>query len=80
MIFLGRGNDPRVRKAAESLRRQQLDEGGWSIYPGGPAEPSASVKAYFVLKYLGYKVQLYDASFTDWSAREDTAVETGRGQ
>jgi squalene-hopene/tetraprenyl-beta-curcumene cyclase len=53
MIFLGRGNDPRVRKAAESLRRQQLDEGGWSIYPGGPAEPSASVKAYFVLKYVG---------------------------
>ncbi len=53
MVFLGRGDEPRIRKAAESLRREQLDEGGWSIYPGGPAEASASVKAYFVLKIMG---------------------------
>ena len=32
----------------------QLPEGGWSIYPGGPAEVSASVKAYFALKLVGY--------------------------
>ncbi|HEV8267154.1 MAG TPA: prenyltransferase/squalene oxidase repeat-containing protein, partial [Thermoanaerobaculia bacterium] len=51
--FLGRGDEPRVRKAGEYLRRKQLAEGGWSIYPGGPAEVSASVKAYFVLKLLG---------------------------
>src|SRR5262249_10519525 len=51
--FLGRGNDRKVAKAGEYLRRKQLPEGGWSIYPGGPAEVSASVKAYFVLKLLG---------------------------
>src|SRR5262249_44668873 len=35
------------------IRRQQLAEGGWAIYPGGPAEVSASVKAYFILKLMG---------------------------
>lgn len=51
--FLGRGEDDKVRKAANYLRAQQLPEGGWSIYPGGPTEVSASVKAYFVLKLAG---------------------------
>ncbi|MFI5181787.1 MAG: squalene--hopene cyclase [Thermoanaerobaculia bacterium] len=53
MHFLGRTAEPRVRKAAEYLRRQQLAEGGWSNHPGGPAEVSTSVKAYFVLKLVG---------------------------
>jgi squalene-hopene/tetraprenyl-beta-curcumene cyclase len=51
--FLGRLDDPRVGKAARYVRRLQLAEGGWSIYPGGPPEVSASVKAYFVLKLAG---------------------------
>jgi squalene-hopene/tetraprenyl-beta-curcumene cyclase len=51
--FLGRGDDPRLRKAGEYIRRRSLPDGGWSIYPGGPADISASVKAYFVLKLLG---------------------------
>jgi squalene-hopene/tetraprenyl-beta-curcumene cyclase len=51
--FLGRLDDPRVAKAARYVRRQQLAEGGWAIYPGGPPEVSASVKAYFVLKLAG---------------------------
>src|SRR5207244_9271338 len=52
-FFLGRGADARVAKAGEYLRRKQLADGGWPIYPGGPAEVSSSVKAYFVLKLLG---------------------------
>jgi squalene-hopene/tetraprenyl-beta-curcumene cyclase len=51
--FLGRLEDPRVAKAARYVRRQQLPEGGWAIYPGGPPEASASTKAYFVLKLAG---------------------------
>ena len=51
--FLGRTDDPRIGKVAEHLRRKQLPRGGWSIYPGGPAEVSSSVKAYFVLKLAG---------------------------
>lgn len=51
--FLGRDDDPRLPKLAESVRRWQDDAGGWPIYPGGPADPSASVKAYFCLKLAG---------------------------
>jgi squalene-hopene/tetraprenyl-beta-curcumene cyclase len=51
--FLGRGQGTRTRKLAEYIRTQQLPSGGWAVYPGGPAEVSASVKAYFVLKLTG---------------------------
>ncbi|MDP9120774.1 MAG: squalene--hopene cyclase [Acidobacteriota bacterium] len=51
--FLGRLGDARVGKAARYLREQQLAAGGWPIYPGGPPDVSASVKAYFVLKLAG---------------------------
>jgi squalene-hopene/tetraprenyl-beta-curcumene cyclase len=47
--FLGRAGEPRFRKAAEYLRRQELPSGGWAVYPGGPPEVSASAKAYFAL-------------------------------
>ena len=53
MAFLGRENEERVRKAAEYVRRQQLPNGGWTHYPGGPVELSGSVKAYFALKLTG---------------------------
>lgn len=44
----------KLRRAAKYLLKKQLEDGGWSIYPGGPAEVSASTKAYFVLKLAGY--------------------------
>jgi squalene-hopene/tetraprenyl-beta-curcumene cyclase len=53
MHFVGLTHEPRVAKAAEYIRRKQLETGGWAIYPGGPPEVSASVKAYLVLKLLG---------------------------
>ena len=40
-------------RRAATIRDQQLPDGGWAIYPGGPAEISASVKAYFALKLVG---------------------------
>ncbi len=51
--YLGRAHDERFRKGAAYLRQQQLDDGGWPIYAGGPTELSGSVKAYFVLKLAG---------------------------
>ncbi|HEX7252120.1 MAG TPA: squalene--hopene cyclase, partial [Thermoanaerobaculia bacterium] len=51
--LLGRLGEERARKAAEYLRRRQLPTGGWAIYEGGPADVSASVKAYFALKLVG---------------------------
>ncbi len=53
MHYLGRTDEAKVGKAAAYLRKKQMPEGGWSQYPGGPPDVSASVKAYFVLKLLG---------------------------
>lgn len=57
MHFIGRLDSPKVKRAANWILENQLDDGGWAIYPGGPAEVSASVKAYFVLKMLGHDVE-----------------------
>jgi squalene-hopene/tetraprenyl-beta-curcumene cyclase len=53
MAFLGRELDPVCVACARYIQDHQLAEGGWSIYPGGPADVSASVKAYFALKLTG---------------------------
>ena len=43
----------RIRKARLSILERQLPDGGFNIYPGGPADVSASVKAYTALKLAG---------------------------
>src|SRR5262245_1895300 len=50
---LGQFNQARVAKLAEYVRRRQLSDGGWNIFPGGPSEVNATVKAYFALKLAG---------------------------
>jgi squalene-hopene/tetraprenyl-beta-curcumene cyclase len=42
-----------VDKAVRSVLERQLPDGGFNIYPKGPAEISATVKAYFALKVAG---------------------------
>ncbi|MEO1995831.1 MAG: prenyltransferase/squalene oxidase repeat-containing protein [Planctomycetaceae bacterium] len=54
LCFLGRAHHECVQQAANYILAQQLPAGGWSIYPGGPVEVSASVKAYFALKLTGH--------------------------
>ncbi|MBP8259255.1 MAG: squalene--hopene cyclase [Verrucomicrobia bacterium] len=41
------------KKAVQHIFSQQLPEGGWNIYHGGPAEVNATVKAYLALKLAG---------------------------
>jgi squalene-hopene/tetraprenyl-beta-curcumene cyclase len=41
------------RKAVNHITSLQLASGGWSIYPGGPPEINATVKAYTALKLAG---------------------------
>ena len=53
LYFLGRAAEDKVRRAADYLRHEQGSDGGWSCYPGGPADVSVSVKAYLVLKLAG---------------------------
>jgi len=53
LAYLGRHDTERAGKAAAYLLERQLPEGGWSQYPGGRIDISASVKAYFALKLTG---------------------------
>ncbi len=54
LAWLGRERQPKALKCARYLLQQQRAEGGWSTYPDGPLEISASVKAYFALKLTGH--------------------------
>ena len=51
--ILGQEHDPDLRKIANHLRNLQNQDGGWSLYPGGPADTSGTVKGYFALKLMG---------------------------
>jgi len=50
---LGKAEPARIEKLANYVRRRQLPDGGWNIYPGGPSELNATCKAYFALKLAG---------------------------
>jgi squalene-hopene/tetraprenyl-beta-curcumene cyclase len=47
---------PLIDRAVRSILNRQLPDGGFNIYAGGPAEVSASVKAYVALKLAGLPV------------------------
>jgi squalene-hopene/tetraprenyl-beta-curcumene cyclase len=51
--FLGAADRRRWDKIVNYLRRQQLPDGTWSIYHGGPSDLNATVEAYFALKLTG---------------------------
>lgn len=52
--FLGRGESPKVAALALTILAAQGPDGGWPIYVGGPADVSATVKAYWALKLAGF--------------------------
>jgi squalene-hopene/tetraprenyl-beta-curcumene cyclase len=52
-FVLGQENDPCLVKIANYLRHIQQPDGGWNLFPGGPADISSTVKAYFALKLMG---------------------------
>jgi squalene-hopene/tetraprenyl-beta-curcumene cyclase len=53
LFVLGKADPDRIAKLATYVRRRQLEDGGWSIYPNGPSELNATCKAYFALKLAG---------------------------
>jgi len=57
LAFLGREGEEKTTRIASYLLSQQLPEGGWNNYPGGPPDLSVSVKAYFALKLTGHDPQ-----------------------
>ena len=46
----------RERKIVRYLRSTQLPNGGWSLFVGGPANLSATIKAYFAMKVGGVPI------------------------
>src|SRR5690606_36988383 len=55
LTWLGREKTPLARRLANELLHRQEEHGGWAQYPGGPTEPSASVKAYLCLRIVGHQ-------------------------
>src|SRR4051812_807431 len=51
--FLGRRGSERSLRLARTIRDEALPGGGWSQYPGGPADLSVSCLSYFALKVAG---------------------------
>jgi squalene-hopene/tetraprenyl-beta-curcumene cyclase len=52
-VLLGTGDEDKMRRALTEMLRHQQEDGGWSIYPGGPSNISTSVKCYFACKLMG---------------------------
>lgn len=46
-------NPGRIERAVRNILARQLPDGGLAIYPQGPADLDATVKAYFALKVAG---------------------------
>jgi squalene-hopene/tetraprenyl-beta-curcumene cyclase len=46
-------DSPKIPKLASYIRRKQLTDGGWSIFPDGPTELNATIKAYVALRLAG---------------------------
>ena len=42
------------QKCVDHILSRQMPDGGWNIYPEGPSEVNASVKAYLALKLAGF--------------------------
>ena len=53
LYVLGKADPGRIAKLANYVRRRQLPDGGWNIFPGGPSDLNATCKAYFALKLAG---------------------------
>ena len=54
LAWLGELDREIVSQLAGHVARQQLRQGGWSLYPGGEIDIDVSVKAYFAMKLAGH--------------------------
>ena len=53
--LLGTGDPGRMERAVNEILRHQNEDGGWSLYPGGPSNVNYGVKCYLALKLMGCK-------------------------
>src|SRR6202046_2857851 len=52
--LLGTGAPGKMERAVNEILRHQNEDGGWSLYPGGPSNINYGVKAYLSLKLMGW--------------------------
>src|SRR5487761_1884204 len=55
--LLGTGDEGRMRRALQEVLKHQNPDGGWSIFRGGQSNISATVKAYFAFKLMGWPAE-----------------------
>ena len=56
-MLLGTGDPGKMERAVNEILRHQNDDGGWSLYPGGPSNINYGVKAYHALKLMGWSAE-----------------------
>jgi squalene-hopene/tetraprenyl-beta-curcumene cyclase len=54
--LLGTGDRGKMERAVNEILRHQNEDGGWSLYPGGPSNINYGVKCYLALKLGGWTV------------------------
>ena len=52
--LLGTGDPGKLDRAVNEILRHQNEDGGWSLYPGGPSNINYGVKSYHALKLMGW--------------------------
>jgi squalene-hopene/tetraprenyl-beta-curcumene cyclase len=52
--LLGTGEPGKMQRALNEILRHQNEDGGWSLYPGGPSNINYGVKSYLALKLMGW--------------------------
>jgi squalene-hopene/tetraprenyl-beta-curcumene cyclase len=55
--LLGTGDRGKMERAVNEILRHQNEDGGWSLYPGGPSNINYGVKSYFALKLMGWRME-----------------------
>jgi len=51
--MIGRVDAEKERRLVNFIRSKQMEDGGWNLYYKGPADISATIKAYFAMKVAG---------------------------
>ncbi len=54
--FLGIQDDDQWEKIVNYLKRKQLEDGSWNIFPGGRGNLSTTIECYFALRLAGVSV------------------------
>jgi len=74
--LLGTGDHGKMQRAINEILRHQNEDGGWSLYPGGPSNINYGVKSYFALKLMGHSTEEpYMVKARNWILAHGGVVE-----